>query len=131
MKKPAGPKPTASPSALIDARIAEVGGWRGEALARMRALIREADPDVVEEWKWEVPVWSAHGIVCTGEVYKAAVTLTFARGAALKDPKKLFTSSLEGKVRRAIDIREGEAIDATAFKALIRAAVAFNKSGAK
>jgi hypothetical protein len=127
MKKPA----TASPSALIDARIAEVGGWRGEALARMRALIREADPDVVEEWKWEVPVWSAHGIVCTGEVYKAAVKLTFARGAALKDPKKLFTSSLEGKVRRAIDIREGEAIDATAFKALIRAAVAFNKSGAK
>jgi hypothetical protein len=131
MKKPAGPKPTASPSALIDARIAEVGGWRGEALARVRALIREADPEIVEEWKWEVPVWSAHGIVCTGEVYKAAVKLTFAQGASLKDPKKLFTSSLEGKVRRAIDIREGEAIDATAFKALIRAAVAFNKSGAK
>jgi hypothetical protein len=128
MKKPATSKPTASPSALIDARIAEVGGWRGEALARMRALIREADPEIVEEWKWDVPVWSAHGIICTGEVYKAAVKLTFAKGAALKDPKKLFTSSLEGKVRRAIDIREGETIDAEAFKTLIRAAVALNRS---
>jgi hypothetical protein len=127
MKKAAS-KPAASPSALIDARIAEVGGWRGEALARMRALIREADPEIVEEWKWDVPVWSAHGIICTGEVYKAAVKLTFAKGAALKDPKKLFTSSLEGKVRRAIDIREGETIDATAFKTLIRAAVALNRS---
>jgi hypothetical protein len=126
MKKPATSKPTAS--ALIDARITELGGWRGEALARMRALIREADPEIVEEWKWDVPVWSAHGIICTGEVYKAAVKLTFAKGAALKDPKKLFTSSLEGKVRRAIDIREGEAIDAAAFKALIRAAVALNRS---
>jgi hypothetical protein len=94
----------------------------------MRALIREADPEIVEEWKWDVPVWSAHGIICTGEVYKAAVKLTFAKGAALKDPKKLFTSSLEGKVRRAIDIREGETIDATAFKTLIRAAVALNRS---
>jgi hypothetical protein len=127
MKKAAS-KPAASPSALIDARIAELGGWRGEALARMRALIREADPEIVEEWKWDVPVWSAHGIICTGEVYKAAVKLTFAKGAALKDPKKLFTSSLEGKVRRAIDIREGETIDATAFKTLIRAAVALNRS---
>jgi hypothetical protein len=128
MKKPATSKPAASAAQLIDARIAELGGWRGEALARMRALIREADPEIVEEWKWDVPVWSDHGIICTGEVYKAAVKLTFARGAALKDPKKLFTSSLEGKVRRAIDIQEGEAIDAAAFKTLIRAAVALNRS---
>jgi hypothetical protein len=114
------------PSELISKRIAELGGWRGEALARVRKLIHEADPEVVEEWKWDVPVWSHDGILCTGEAYKSAVKLTFLKGASLKDPKKLFTSSLEGKVRRAIDIREGEKIDATAFKALIRAAVAAN-----
>ena len=129
MKKPAAaPNPGASPAKLIDARIEELGGWRGEALARMRALIHAAHPAVVEEWKWNVPVWSADGILCTGEVYKAAVKLTFAKGASLKDPKHLFTSSLEGKVRRAIDIREGDAIDADAFKALVRAAVALNKT---
>lgn len=112
----------------IEARIAEVGGWRGETLARMRALIREADPEAVEEWKWNVPVWSHNGILCTGEVYKAVVKLTFARGAALPDPCGLFNASLEGGVRRAIDIREGEAPDADAFKALIRAAAALNIS---
>jgi hypothetical protein len=117
-----------TPSQKIDARIAEYGDWRGPALARMRALIREADPQVVEEWKWNVPVWSHAGIVCTGEVYKAAVKLTFARGAALPDPKGLFTSSLEGNVRRALDIREGEEVDAEAFKALVRAAVELNTS---
>lgn len=115
-----------SPSALIDARIAELGDWRGKALARMRKLIHEADPGVVEEWKWETPVWSHGGILCTGESYKAVVKLTFPKGASLKDPKKLFNASLEGNVRRAIDIREGETVDAAAFKALIRAAVALN-----
>jgi len=112
---------------LIDARIKELGGWRGEALAKVRALIKQADPKVVEEWKWSVPVWSHDGIICTGEAYKTAVKLTFAKGASLKDPARLFTSSLEGNVRRAIDIREGEKINEAAFKTLIRAAVALNK----
>lgn len=116
----------ASPSELIDARIEELGDWRGEALARVRDLIHQADPEVVEEWKWRVPVWSHDGILCTGETYKKAVKLTFAKGASLEDPSGLFNSSLEGKVRRAIDIHEGEEIDAEAFKALIRAAVDLN-----
>src|SRR5262252_2401286 len=115
-----------SASKLIDQRIAEAGGWRAETLARMRALIREADPQIVEEWKWEVPVWSRDGIVCTGEVYKKAVKLTFARGAATPDPSRLFNSSLAGNTRRAIDIQEGETVDAAAFKALVKAAVAQN-----
>ena len=114
------------PHSLITKRIAELGGWRGEALARVRKLIHDAVPDVAEEWKWDVPVWSHGGILCTGEAYKSAVKLTFARGASLEDPKKLFNSSLEGKVRRAIDIKEGEKLDAAAFKALIKAAVAAN-----
>jgi hypothetical protein len=130
-----GPKEgrAASPSHLIDARIAELGDWRGETLARVRALIKEADPEVVETWKWRgVPVWEHGGIICTGETYKAAVKLTFAKGAALEDPSRLFNASLEGNVRRAIDLHEGEAIDAEAFKALVRAAVALNaSSGAK
>ena len=113
---------------MIDARIDELGDWRGEALARIRALIREADPEVVEEWKWGVPVWSHAGIICTGETYQKAVKMTFARGASLEDPSGLFNSSLEGKTRRAIDIHEGEEIDDEALKALIRAAVAFNTS---
>jgi len=116
-----------SPSKLIDARIKELDGWRGKTLARLRALIKQADPDVVEEWKWNVPVWSHDGIICTGETYKSAVKLTFARGAAVKDPAKLFNSSLEGNTRRAIDFKEGDEIDADALKALIRAAVAVNK----
>ena len=116
-----------SPSRQIDGRIKELGDWRGETLARVRALIKEADPDVVEEWKWRgVPVWEHDGIICTGETYKAVVKLTFARGAALADPAKLFNSSLEGNVRRAIDIREGEKINDKALKALIGAAVAAN-----
>lgn len=116
-----------SPARLIDARIAELGDWRGETLARVRALIRRADPEVVEEWKWRgVPVWSHAGILCTGETYKAVVKLTFAKGAALPDPKGLFNSSLEGNTRRAIDIREGEAIDEAALTALIRAAMELN-----
>jgi hypothetical protein len=125
---------TDSPSDSIDARIAELDDWRGETLARMRALIKEADPDVVEEWKWKkatnpgVPVWSHNGGICTGETYKSVVKLTFFKGASLKDPKKLFNSSLEGNVRRAIDIHEGEKLDANAFKALIRAAVDLNTS---
>ena len=117
-----------SPSHLIDAKIKELSGWRGETLARIRALIREADPEVVEEWKWGIPVWSHGGIICTGETYKAAVKTTFAKGAALEDPSGLFNSSLEGKVRRAIDFPEGGKIDEKAFKALIRAAVALNTS---
>ena len=125
-----------SPSDLIDARIRELGDWRGETLARVRRLIRDADPDVVEEVKWRkpsngmlgVPVWSHSGIICTGETYKSAVKLTFANGAALHDPSGLFTSSLDGNVRRAIDIREGDKIDEKAFKALVRAAVALNTS---
>jgi hypothetical protein len=119
-------------SELIDKRISELGDWRGETLSRMRKLIKEADPGVVEEWKWMgTPVWSHGGILCTGESYKSIVKLTFAKGASLKDPAKLFNSSLDGNVRRAIDIHEGEEVDAGAFKALIRAAVALNTSGAK
>jgi hypothetical protein len=118
-----------SASRLISRKIAELGDWRGATLARMRALIQETDPGIVEEWKWMgTPVWSHDGIVCTGETYKSVVKLTFAKGALLADPAKLFNSSLDGKVRRAIDIREGEAIDANAFKALVRAAVALNSS---
>jgi hypothetical protein len=121
-----------SASRLIDARIAELGDWRGETLARLRALIREAEPDVVEEWKWRgTPVWSHAGIICTGETYKAVVKMTFAKGAALPDPSGLFNSSLEGNTRRAIDVREGEAVDEEALKALVRAAVALNRSKVK
>ena len=121
----------ASPSQLIDARISELGDWRGETLARVRALIKQADPEVVEEWKWRgVPVWEHDGIVCTGETYKGVVKLTFAKGASLKDPAGLFNASLEGNVRRAIDIHEGDRIDAKALQALIRAAVALNTSKA-
>jgi hypothetical protein len=117
----------ASPTQLIDARISELGDWRGEMLARIRELIRQADPDVVEEWKWRgVPVWSHDGIVCTGETYKSVVKLTFAKGASLEDPAGLFNSSLEGNVRRAIDVHEGEKIDEQALQALVRAAVALN-----
>ena len=117
------------PAQLIDARIAELGDWRGETLAKMRKLIKEADPDVVETWKWKgAPVWEHDGIICTGESYKSVVKLTFAKGASLQDPAKLFNSSLDGNVRRAIDIREGEEVDADAFKALIREAVALNTS---
>jgi len=125
-------KESASPSKLIDARIKELGDWRGETLARVRALIKQADPDVVEEWKWRgVPVWEHAGIICTGETYKAVVKLTFAKGAALADSSGLFNSSLEGNVRRAIDIHEGEKLNETALKTLIRAAVARNTSKAK
>jgi hypothetical protein len=118
-----------SPSALIDARIKELGDWRGETLARVRALIKQADPEVVEEWKWRgVPVWEHAGIICTGETYKAVVKLTFAKGASLEDPSGLFNSSLDGNVRRAIDIHAGDKIDEKALQALIRAAVALNTS---
>jgi hypothetical protein len=135
MKKPkahsAAPTNT-SPSELIDARIRELGDWRGETLGRLRALIKEAVPDVVEEWKWRgVPVWYHNGIICTGETYKNAVKMTFAKGAALKDPSKLFNASLEGNARRAIDLHEGDTIDATALKTLIRAAAALNAAKAK
>jgi len=129
-KKPV--KAAAAPGAasrLIDARIKELGDWRGKTLARVRALIKQADPEVVEEWKWRgVPVWEHDGIICTGESYKAVVKLTFAKGASLKDPSKLFNSSLEGNTRRAIDLHEGEELDEAAFKALIRAAVDLNRS---
>jgi hypothetical protein len=118
-----------SPSQLIDERIAELGDWRGETLARVRGLIKEADPDVVEEWKWRNPVWSHDGIVCTGESYKDKVKLTFAKGASLEDPKGLFNSSLGGNTRRALDIGEGEEIDAEGLKGLIREAAALNSSG--
>ena len=119
-------------SRLIDQRIRELGGWRGETLARMRALILEADPEMTEEWKWMgTPVWSHHGNVCTGESYAKVVKLTFARGAAIADPSRLFNSSLEGNTRRAIDIHEGETVDARAFKALVKAAVARNEASAK
>src|SRR5882672_9828856 len=118
-----------SPSQLIDARIKELNDWRGETLARVRLLIKQADPKVVEEWKWRgVPVWSHDGIICTGETYKAVVKLTFAKGASLKDPSKLFNSSLEGNTRRAIDLHEGDEIHESAFKTLIRAAAALNRS---
>jgi hypothetical protein len=116
-------------SKLISKRIAELGDWRGETLRRMRKLIKAADPDVVEEWKWMNPIWSHDGIICTGESYKKVVKLTFARGASLKDPADLFNSSLDGNVRRAIDIHEGEELDESAFKALVRQAVAFNNLG--
>jgi hypothetical protein len=125
MKK-SGSSEGQSASELIDQRIAELGDWRGETLSRMRKLIKEADPHVIEEWKWSTPVWSHDGIICTGESYKAKVKLTFAKGASLKDPGKLFNSSLDGNTRRALDIDEGEEVDAGAFKALIRAAVALN-----
>ena len=126
MKK-SGPTGGRSASKRIDGRIAELGDWRGETLSRVRKLIHEADPDVVEEWKWQVPVWSRDGIICTGESYKSVVKLTFAKGASLRDPAKLFNSSLDGNVRRAIDLREGDKIEVTAFKTLIRAAVTLNK----
>jgi hypothetical protein len=129
MKKPAGAK---SPSELISARIAELGDWRGKTLAHVRKLIKAADPKVVEEWKWRgVPVWSDGGVICTGESYKAVVKLTFAKGAKLKDPKRLFNSSLEGNTRRAIDLHEGDKLNETAFKALIRDAVALNTATTK
>ena len=118
-----------SPSRLIDARIKELDDWRGKMLSHVRALIKQADPEVVEEWKWRgVPVWSHDGLICTGETYKSVVKLTFAKGASLKDPSRLFNSSLEGNVRRAIDLHEGDELDANAFKTLIRAAVALNSS---
>jgi hypothetical protein len=136
MKKSATTKGAAtkseSPSRLIDARIKELGDWRGKTLSYVRALIKRADPEVVEEWKWRgVPVWSHDGIICTGETYKSVVKLTFAKGASLGDPKGLFNSSLEGNVRRAIDIHEGDEIDEDAFKTLIRAAAALNRSKAR
>ena len=127
MKKGSASPKTDSPSRLIDARINELGDWRGKTLARVRALIHEADPEIVEEWKWMgTPVWEHSGIICTGETYKSVVKMTFAKGAALKDPAGLFNSSLEGNVRRAIDIREGEPVNETALKELIRAAVEHN-----
>ncbi len=136
MKKGTTTKKTAtageSPSRLIDARIKELGDWRGNMLAHVRALIKQAYPEVVEEWKWRgVPVWSHDGIICTGETYKSVVKLTFAKGASLKDPAKLFNSSLEGNTRRAIDIHEGDDLDEGAFKTLVRAAVALNSAKAR
>jgi hypothetical protein len=137
MKKSATTKKTVttkseSPSRLIDARIKELNDWRGKTLAHVRALIKQADPEVVEEWKWRgVPVWSHDGIICTGETYKSVVKLTFAKGASLKDPSRLFNSSLEGNTRRAIDIREGDEIGEDTFKTLIRAAAALNRSKAR
>jgi len=130
MKK-SGSQESKSPSQLIDARIEELGDWRGEMLGRLRALIKSADPDVVEEWKWAVPVWSHDGLICTGESYKKAVKLTFAKGASVKDPARLFNSSLEGNTRRAIDFHEGDKVNEKAFKDLIRAAVALNQSRSK
>jgi hypothetical protein len=130
MKK-SGSQQSQSPSQLIDARIKELGDWRGRVLSRLRALIKEADAGIVEEWKWGGPVWSHDGVICTGETYKNVVKMTFAKGASVKDPAGLFNSSLEGNTRRAIDFHEGDKVDATAFKTLIRAAVALNKSRAK
>ena len=131
MKKSATAKGE-SPSRLIDARIKELDDWRGKTLSHVRALIKQADPEVVEEWKWRgVPVWSHDGLICTGETYKSVVKLTFAKGASLKDPSGLFNSSLEGNVRRAIDIHEGDEVDEDAFKTLIRAAAALNRSSAR
>ena len=128
MKK-SGPQTSKSPSQLIDARIKELGDWRGEMLSRLRTVVKEADPEVVEEWKWRgVPVWSHDGLICTGDTYKNVVKMTFAKGAALKDPSSLFNSSLDGNTRHAIDFHEGDKIDEKAFKALIRAAVTLNKS---
>lgn len=129
-KKSATPSPDDA-AALIDRRIAELGGWRGEMLAQLRALIHEAVPGVVEEWKWSNPVWSYHGILCTGEAYKAAVKTTFAKGASVPDPAKLFNSSLDGNLRRAIDFREGQALDKKALKALFKAAAEVNRAAAK
>jgi hypothetical protein len=124
-----GAQKSQSPSQLIDARIKELGDWRGEMLGRLRALVKEADPEIVEEWKWRgVPVWSHDGIICTGETYKSVVKMTFAKGAALKDPSHLFNASLDGNTRRAIDFHEGAKIDAAALKALIRAAVTLNRA---
>lgn len=137
MKKKIGSKKDESPAQLIDARIEELSDWRGEMLSRLRALIKQAEPEVVEEWKWRkpsnpgVPVWSHQGPICTGETYKSVVKLTFFKGASLKDPSGLFNSSLEGNTRRAIDIHEGEAIDEDAFRALIRAAVSLNESSGR
>jgi hypothetical protein len=129
MKKNVASRKAESASRLIDARIKELGDWRGKTLSRIRSLIKEADPGVVEEWKWRgVPVWSHDGMICTGETYKSVVKLTFLKGAQLKDPSRLFNSSLEGNARRAIDLREGEKLDEPAFKALIRSAVALNTS---
>ena len=130
MKK-SEPQKNKSPSQLIDARIKELDDWRGKVLSRLRTLMKQADPGVVEEWKWSVPVWSHDGLICTGETYKNAVKMTFAKGAALKDPARLFNSSLEGNTRRAIDFREGEKINEEALKTLVRAAVTLNKSKAK
>ena len=125
MKKPAAAQ---TPSALIDGRIKELGDWRGDMLARIRALIKQAEPEITEEWKWRgVPTWYRDGMICTGETYKSAVKVTFAKGAQLKDPSRLFNSSLEGNVRRAIDLHEGDTLNATAFKALVREAVTLNK----
>jgi hypothetical protein len=131
MMKKSGSEKGKSPSQLIDARIEELGDWRGKMLGRLRALVQEADPEVVEEWKWGVPVWSHDGLISTGEVYKSVVKMTFAKGAALKDPSGLFNSSLEGNTRRAIDFREGEKINEKALKALVREAVAVNKAMAR
>src|SRR5258707_9141845 len=131
MKKSATTKGE-SPSRLIDARIKELDDWRGKTLSHVRALIKQADPEVVEQWKWRgVPVWSHDGLICTGETYKSVVKLTFAKGASLKDPSGLFNASLDGNTRRAIDLREGDDVDGDAFKALIRAAVALNRSSAR
>ena len=130
MKKSGMPRGK-SASQLIDARIKELGDWRGKMLSRLRALVKEADPQVVEEWKWSVPVWSHDGLICTGESYKNVVKMTFAKGASLQDPARLFNSSLEGNTRRAIDFREGEKIDEEALKSLIRAAVALNRCTAR
>jgi len=126
--KKSGSQTGKSPSQAIDARIKELDNWRGKMLSRLRALVKEADPEVVEEWKWDVPVWSHDGLICTGETYKKVVKLTFAKGASLADPARLFNSSLEGNTRRAIDFHEDGKIDAEAFKTLIRAAVTLNKS---
>lgn len=132
MKKSGSPQKSQSASRLIDARIKELGDWRGRMLSRLRALVKQADPEVVEEWKWRgVPVWSHDGLICTGETYQSVVKMTFAKGAALKDPSRLFNSSLDGNTRRAIDFHEGEKIDERALKTLLRAAVALNKSRAK
>ena len=130
MKK-SEPDNSDSASRRIDERIRELGDWRGEVLTRIRALMKEADPAIVEEWKWDVPVWSRDGLICTGETYKSVVKMTFAKGASLDDPARLFNSSLEGKTRRAIDIRQGEKIDERALKALVRAAIAYNASKAR
>ena len=135
LRKPAAAKPTTSsesPSELIDAKIEELADWRGEMLSRLRALVRTADPEVIEEWKWRgTPVWSHDGLICTGETYKRVVKMTFAKGASLADPARLFNSSLEGNTRRAIDFHEGDTVDEKALKALIQAAVALNKSSAR